>query len=435
MTNISVIGLGKLGACTAACFALKGFNTYGIDLNKNILDSVNNRKAPVNEPGLQEIINITDGRLSAGLDYAMAIRETDISFLILPTPSMPDGNFSDVFLQNALTELASAFAEIEKDYHLFVIVSTVSPGNTEENLIPHLEKLSGKKLNLDFGVCYNPQFIALGSVINDFLNPELVLIGESSPKAGQMLAALYNLIFENKPYIARMSVISAEIAKISLNSYITMKISFANTLANICEKVPGADIDGITKAIGADKRISPYYLKGGTGFGGPCFPRDNRAFAAFAGKYGIDALLAKATDKVNQYQADHLVKIIISEAANNTAAVLGISYKPGTPVIEESAALKIIEMLLNEGIKVIAYDALAIENAKDYFKGRVSYAASIKECLAGASVCVITTVSEEFKEIDKSCFSEPITLIDCWRILAGVELGDQVKYISPGRFK
>ena len=193
---------------------------------------------------------------------------------------------------------ARAFWKQRKPYHLFVITSTVSPGTREENIIPLIEAMSGKKLSIDFGVCYTPEFVALGSVINDSLNPDMVLIGESDRRAGDGVEHIYAQVCENKPYIARMSIISAEVMKLSLNSYVTMKISFANTLASLCERIPGADVDAITNALGADKRISPYYLKGGLSFGGPCFPRDNRLLAYTARQAGLEAPLAEASDRV-----------------------------------------------------------------------------------------------------------------------------------------
>ncbi|MEM2174193.1 MAG: UDP-glucose/GDP-mannose dehydrogenase family protein [Candidatus Micrarchaeia archaeon] len=433
--RLSVIGLGKLGACSAACFAYKGFNVIGVDINKNVVDAINNGKAPVVEPRLQELIGLSRGRLKATTDYKLAMEESDITFLIVPTPSREDGHFSDRYLKDALTHLSKAFAKMNK-YHIFVITSTVSPGTTEESLIPLIESVSGKKLNKDFGVAYNPEFIALGDVINGFLRPDLVLIGESNKKVGDTLEEIYKVVCENRPYIARMSIVSAEITKISLNSYITMKISFANTLANICEKIPGADIDTITKALGADKRISPYYLKGGLSYGGPCFPRDNRAFMAFAKKYGEEAPLAKVTDEVNINQIKRLIDIVLKHIDSNRVGILGLSYKTGTPVIEESPAIKLIEELLKKDLEIIVYDPLAIENTRAYFGDNILYASSLKDCMKYASLCVITTPDDEFKKIDKSyIFHNPTTIIDCWRILDRKKLGNKVKYVAIGRYQ
>jgi UDPglucose 6-dehydrogenase len=434
--KLSVVGLGKLGACTAACFASRGFDVIGVDINKSSVDAVNNGKAPVYEPKLQELIDLSKDRLRATHDYGEAIKESDITFLIVPTPSGQDGHFSHRYLLDVLKHLSIALKKSNKEYHLFVIASTVSPGTTEEGLIPYIESVSGRKLNKDFGVCYNPEFIALGSVITDFLNPDVVLIGESNKFAGDRLEGIYKVVCEQKPYIARMSIISAEITKISLNSYITMKISFANTLANICESIPGADVDTITRALGADNRISPSCLKGGLSFGGPCFPVDNKAFAVFAQKYGVDALLAKTTETVNQLQFERLVELAMLHvpADNNRVSVIGLAYKPNTPVIEGSPAIKLIESLLKKDIKIVAYDPLAMDNARAYFGSNVFYASSVKDCFSHSSISIITTQADEFKLINNSYITNtPTTIIDCWRMLDPSKFDERVKYVMMGR--
>lgn len=437
MESLSVVGLGKLGICAAACFAAKGFAVIGIDSNKDIVDAVNKAEPFVYEPGLAELMKRATAKLSATHDYRRAVRESGVTFLIVPTPSRPDGSFSDEYLRDALRKLSLALKEFDKKYHLFVVTSTVSPGTTEESLVSLIESVSGKKLNEGFGVCYGPEFIALGTVIKDFLNPDLVLIGESDKFAGDKLEEIYKVACENNPYVARMSIISAEITKISLNSYITMKISFANTLANICEKIPAADIDAITKALGQDRRISPYYLKGGPGFGGPCFPRDNEAFLIFAKKYGCAALLAKATVEVNQYQAEHLVNIVLSlsrENKNNVLGILGLAYKPDTAVIELSPAISLIEQLLGRGLRVIVYDPLAINNARACFGSKISYASSVKDCFSRSGVCIITTRDKEFKNIDAGYIvHDPTVIIDCWRIIDASKLGEKAIYIALGK--
>lgn len=437
MLKLSVIGLGKLGSCTAACFAAKGFEVLGLDVNKDFVDAVNSGRAPVIEPRLQEFIEFSKGRLRATQDYLKAIRDTDITFLIVPTPSKEDGNFSSRFVRDALTHLAAALRKSSKQYHLFVVTSTVSPGTTDEILIPLIEKESGKKLHKDFGVCYSPEFIALGTVITDFLNPDLLLIGESSQHAGDLLKGVYEKTVENKPHVARMSIVSAEITKISLNAYVTMKISFANTLSNICEGISSANIDHITKALGSDKRISPYYLKGGLSFGGPCFPRDNRAFAAFAAKYNVDARLARVTDEVNHIQTQHLANKVISHlnaSDNKAVSILGLAYKPKTPIIEESAVIKLIEVLLKKDVQIIVYDPLAQSNARAYFGDNILYAESVRDCIGYAQVCVIATHEEEFRQIDQSYIVKtPTTIIDCWRLLDPSKLGKKVKYVALGK--
>jgi UDPglucose 6-dehydrogenase len=266
----------------------------------------------------------------------------------------------------------------------------------------------------------------------------MVLIGEATAEDGEVLQKIYSRVCMNSPHIARMSVVSAEIAKISLNSFVTMKISFANTLAMLCESIPGANIDHITKALGADRRVSPYYFTGGLSYGGPCFPRDNRAFAAFARSLGRDASLALATDVVNQTRVDDVVgRILLSVPKNTTSvSVLGLAYKPDTPVVEESPGIMIAEALVQAGFTVLVYDQLAVEDARQVLRERVTYAASMQECFERSSVIIITTQDSAFKEISgKDVRLEGTMIIDCWRQLDPGSLGDRAMYVPLGIFR
>lgn len=435
MPTLSVVGLGKLGICTAACFAAKGFTVIGHDINEVIVEAVNKGVAPVPEPGLTELLAVAGERLKATLSYQEVINGSDITFLITPTPSLPSGHFSDAHLLAALEQLGVAYGRSGKPYHTFVITSTVSPGTIEGSLIPLLEKASGMKYPGGFGVAYNPEFIAIGSVINDFLRPDLVLIGEGEQSTGDVIASLYTRVCENTPHIARMSLVSAEIAKISLNAYITMKISFANTLSRICEEIPSADVDDITNAIGADKRVSPYYLKGGGPYGGPCFPRDNRAFQAFALKHGVHARLAEATHHANEDHSRFILDKIASRVQGKIA-ILGLSFKKGTPVIEESFGIHIVQQLmrLRSDTIVSVYDPLAQREARRVLGDTIHYAVSALECIKDSALCVITTDHPEF--CDAALFSgisRPFILIDCWGIIDRSHLQSNIQFHAVGR--
>jgi UDPglucose 6-dehydrogenase len=224
-------------------------------------------------------------------------------------------------------------------------------------LIPMLERELGGVAGKDFGVCYNPEFIALGNVVNGLLEPDMVLIGESDPETGAALEQLYKKYNRNSPRIARMSIVSAELTKISVNSYITMKISFTNQLRMISEQFAKADIHAILDAIGSDSRIGKKYLKAGLSFGGPCFPRDNRLLAYSARQAGMEAPLAEASDKVNQQTNWNLFQKVQGMAGNkDLIAVLGLSYKPDTYITEESAGLYLAQQLKRHGYKVIVHD-------------------------------------------------------------------------------
>jgi len=354
--NVSVFGLGKLGGCIAATYAARGFNVVGVDIDPEKVKRVNAGLPPVEEPMLAETVAAGSSRLRATLDVREAV-QTDASFFIPPSPSLQDGSFSNEFLLKAMQPIAKAVREAGKKGHLFVCSSTTTPNACDTVLIPMLEKETGWKCGPDFGFCYNPEFIALGNVINGLLDPDMVLIGESHPEYGAALEAAYRKYNRNQPHIARMSIISAELTKISLNSYITMKISFTNQLRMIAEQFPNADIHAMLDALGSDTRIGKKYLRAGLSYGGPCFPRDNRLLAYAAREAGLEAPLAVASDRVNELTKEKLLERVERIAGKqDTIAVLGLSYKPDTYIVEESAGLYLAQHLKRHGYKVLVHD-------------------------------------------------------------------------------
>src|SRR5262249_16419800 len=221
-------------------------------------------------------------------------------------------------------------------------------GACRHGLIPILEKYSGKRCGEDFGFCYSPEFVALGSVIRDFLNPDFLLVGEFDGRAGAHLEDSYRVITANNAPVARMSLENAELAKISVNAFVTTKITFANMLADICARVPGGNVDVVSNAIGLDSRIGRKYLTGALGYGGPCFPRDNVALAFFANAVGATADLPEATDRINRSLADRMTSYVEAHATpGSTVAVLGLSYKPASHIVEESQAISLVKALVD----------------------------------------------------------------------------------------
>jgi UDPglucose 6-dehydrogenase len=357
--SISVCGLGKLGACMAATFAARGFPVVGVDIDPEKVRKINAGLPPVDEPLLAETLAEAKGRLRATADPAETV-PTDVSFFIPPSPSLPDGSFSNEYLLNAMRPVAKAMRDAGKKGHIFVSSSTTTPGAVDGVLIPMLEKETGWKCGSGFHVCYNPEFIALGNVINGLLEPDMVLIGESEAESGAALEELYRKYARNQPRLARMSIISAELTKISVNSYITMKISFTNQLRMIAEQFPKADINMILDAIGTDSRIGHKYLRAGLSFGGPCFPRDNRLLAYAARQVGLEAPLAEASDKTNELTKSKLAeKVRGLVSPGGTVLVLGVSYKPDTYITEESAGLHLAQELRRHGYRVLVHDYAA----------------------------------------------------------------------------
>ncbi|NOS72658.1 MAG: UDP-glucose/GDP-mannose dehydrogenase family protein [Verrucomicrobia bacterium] len=356
LKKLSIFGLGKLGACMAATFAQRGYDVLGVDINPEAVRKINAGLPPVDEPLLAETIKKAGKRLHATTNPADAVA-TDASFFIVPSPSLPDGSFSNEFLMRALAPIAQAVRKARKKNHIFVISSTTTPGACRKVIIPMLEKEIGGKCGRDFSFCYNPEFIALGNVVRGLMEPDMVLIGESDKRAGDLLEQLYRHFNANEPKIARMSITSAELTKISVNSYITAKISFTNQLRMIAEQYADTDIHAILDAIGADSRIGHKYLRAGLSFGGPCFPRDNRLISYAAKQVGLSAPLAEATDRVNEMAKDQLAQQAMAcTKKGDTIAVLGMSYRPNTYIVEESAGLHIAQALKRHGCRVLVHD-------------------------------------------------------------------------------
>jgi UDPglucose 6-dehydrogenase len=433
--KVCVVGLGKLGSPLAACLAAKGLTVVGVDRDSQKLDAINKNLPPVNEPGLAELLTQTNGRLSAVADVEDAVAQTDITFIVVSTPSDPAGGFSLRYVEPVCQAIAQALAK-KKDYHLVCLTSTVMPGTTGGPVREMLQKASGKKVGADFGLCYSPEFIALGSVIRDFLNPDMLLIGESDTRAGDTLQSLYAKVCENKPAIARMSFVNAEITKLAVNTYVTTKISYANMLARICERLSGANVDVITSALGLDTRIGPKYLKGALSYGGPCFPRDNLALAQLACQLGVPADLAQTVDRFNRSQISWLANLV-QERTRKTAGILGLTYKAGTDVVEEAAGFLLAKELASRGVKVLAFDPAYGKVSSAPLLENVQFAANAIECIEQSDVVVLATAWPEFEAISRAEWIRntdlaPRIVIDCWRTLQFLHDEPCIRYLGLG---
>ena len=434
-TRISVVGLGKLGAPLAAVLAHKGYTVTGIDVNREFVDALNAGRPPVDEPGLPELIAANRERLRATTEYERAILDTDLTFVIVPTPSDDTGTFSLKYVERAMDSIGQALRK-KSSFHVVSLTSTVMPGSTGGRVLPQLEQASGKRCGTDFGLCYNPEFIALGSVIRDMLRPDFILIGESDPRTGELLGKHYETIADNDPPVARMSFVNAELTKLAVNTFVTTKISYANMLAQVCEKLPGADVDVVTQALGMDTRIGKKYLRGALGYGGPCFPRDNVAFSAMARSLGAQPLLAEATDAVNRLQVTRLAELVAARLPRDgRVAVLGLSYKPETCVVEESQGLQLAQLLARKGIAVTVFDPRAQQTARALLGTSVTYADSAAAAVAQAQVVVLTTPWPEFASLPPAALDQKLgrpAVIDCWRILPRPAFAAVSDYVTLG---
>jgi UDPglucose 6-dehydrogenase len=438
LPSLSVIGLGKLGSPFAAVMAAKGFHVIGVDKNKKFVDAINRGDAPVHEPKLQDFIKQGKSRLKATLSISDAVLNSDVTFMIVPTPSGKDGTFSNDYVLNAIREIAAVIAS-KKTRHIIVVTSTVMPGSSDGIIRETIEKHSGKKVGVDVGYCYNPEFIALGSVIADMLDPDFILIGESDEKSGKVISDIYKKTCGKNTVFHRMNCVNAELTKISINSFVTTKISYANMLTDICERLPNADVDVVTAAVGADSRIGKKYLKGAVAFGGPCFPRDNIALSMMARKLGARVDLPFATDRINEYQTERLAKRIEKLFPSGAhIGIAGMAYKPDTPVIERSAGMALAAALLKNGYKVSITDPLAAKAAKEALNGKATIVSDIKTLAGKVDVLVVMTASPEYRMLNGRALGKrktPLVLFDCWRIYNEVDFGKKAVLHALGRGK
>jgi UDPglucose 6-dehydrogenase len=435
VTSISIMGLGKLGSPLAACFAASGFRVHSVDVDAKKVEAINRGMPPVHEPGLAELIGKSEGRLSASQDAERAVRESEATFIVVSTPSEADGGFSLRYVLPVCQSIGRAL-RAKGGYHLVVLTSTVMPESTAGEVKTTLERASGKMCGRDFGLCYSPEFIALGSVIRDFYNPDFLLIGETDQRSGDVLAEIYRRVCKNSPPIARMNFVSAEITKLAVNTYVTTKISFANMIARLCECLPGADASSVTGALGLDSRIGPKYLKGAVSYGGPCFPRDNRAMAALATRAGAFSELAEVTDRLNRAQVKWIGDLTKRHySGNGPIGILGLTYKPDTDVVEESFGLQLAGELASGNVPVVAYDPSAEEGRVRAVNEEVQFVGSAQECVEKSDVVVIATPWAQFHHIPPQSWarhSPERTVIDCWRAFAQLESVKGVRYVRLG---
>jgi nucleotide sugar dehydrogenase len=363
--NITVIGIGRLGICTALCFEKAGYHVLGVDINPHYVDSINNKTFKSLEPQVNEFLSESAHfRATCSLDEGLAF--ADIYYIMVDTPSTPSKEAYDH------SKLSRVLSEINKrkvkNKHI-VIGCTVFPGyiRTTGNFL--LKDCQNTTLS------YNPEFIAQGNIIAGFLNPDIILIGEGSKMAGNVLEEIYRKTCQNSPKICRMTPDSAEITKIAINCFITTKIAYANMIGDIADNTPGADKFDILKAVGGDSRIGSLYLKPGYGFGGPCFPRDNRALGSYASEVGIEPFIPEATDHSNKMHARYMIQQLLDE--NQDEYVFeNVTYKDNcaVPIIEESQKLVIAAALAKRGKRVTIIDnPLVISEVQQTFGNIFTY--------------------------------------------------------------
>ena len=381
---------------------------------------------------------VASGKLRALLGRDEAVLDSDITFVAVATPGSSNGGIDLGLIEASSREIGEVLRR-KPGYHLVVVRSTVVPGTTESIVTPAIEKHSMKKAGEGFGIAMQPEFLRQGSAVYDTMNPDRVVIGEYDKRSGDMLDVLYRDFHKGKDVrILRMNLASAEMIKYASNAFLATKISFINEMANLCERVKGVDIKKVAEVMGLDKRIGRHFLKAGVGYGGSCFPKDVAALIAYSRQLGYEPKILNAIAGVNRTQALHAVELAkraIGNLAGKKVALLGLSFKPGTDDLREAPSLKIINSLVSEGAKVVAYDPVALENARQMLGEKIQYATSTLQCLELADCCIIVTEWDEFTKLNPEDFVRTMNraiLIDGRRIYDPISFGQRLTYIGIG---
>lgn len=440
MLRLSFVGLGPVGLCTAVCFASKGYTIIGSEMYEARARQIEKGEPPFYELNLKQMLKkiLKSGNLKIVVDKDEAILSSDITFITVQTPSNPDGSINLQYVSNAAEEVGKVLKK-KKSTHLVVIKSTVTPGTTLNIVKPLLEKNSGKKCGKNLLLCANPEFLSEGNAIEGTLNPDYIVIGGYNEKSAKMLEGLYRDFHkEDMPPIFKTNIPTAELIKYANNTFLAAKVSLINTIANICEKTPGADVTKVAEAIGNDHRINPHFLNAGLGWGGSCFPKDLKALTAYSKNIGFKPALIEAAYKTNQDQVTFTVQKVqnaLKGVKGKKIAILGLAFKPNTDDMREARSIKIITQLLKLGAKIVAYDPLATSNVKKILKEKIRYASSAVKCLRDADCAILVTEWEEFRRLKPEDFIEnmrkPI-LIDGRRIYNPEKFSKKLCYIAIG---
>ncbi len=394
--KIAVVGTGYVGLVTGTCFAETGNDVTCIDIDKSKVDSLNKGKITIYEPGLEPLFerNRKDGRLKFTTSLVDGIEGAEVIFLALPTPPGEDGSADLKYILGVADDLG----KIMKTYAVIVDKSTVPVGTAEK---VHAKVAANAKV--DFDVVSNPEFLREGVAVEDFMKPDRVVIGTKSDRAKQVMERLYApLVRQGNPVIF-MDERSAEMTKYAANSFLAMKITFMNEIANLCE-LAGADVDNVRKGIGTDSRIGKRFLFPGIGYGGSCFPKDVQALGKTAQEFGYDFKILKSVMSVNDKQKTKLIPQVKEyfggDLKGKTIALWGLAFKPYTDDIREAPALYNIKSLRRAGAKVVVFDPEAISNVKKEVGKKVKYASNLYEALEGADALMIMTEWPEFRTPD-----------------------------------
>ncbi|PYT01924.1 MAG: UDP-glucose 6-dehydrogenase [Acidobacteria bacterium] len=394
--NIAVIGTGYVGLVTGACFAEFGVHVTCVDVDATKIEKLNNGIIPIYEPGLDQVVekNVKAGRLHFTTDVTEAVTGAEVVFLAVGTPPKDDGSPDMSYYQQAAKDVAEAM----NGYKVLVTKSTVPIGTGKwlrEFVTANL------KVETDFGVASNPEFLREGAAIDDFMRPDRVVIGSNEERAVGVMKELYRPLYLIETPIVITSLEAAELIKYAANAFLATKITFINEVANLCDAI-GCDVHDVARGMGMDNRIGRKFLHPGPGYGGSCFPKDTRALTTVADQFGVETRIVDAVIEANERQRDAMIPKIerlVGDLKGKKIGVLGLSFKPETDDMRESPAIEIVHTLVARGATVRAFDPVAMDEAKHFLNG-IEYASDEYDAIDGADALVIVTEWNQFRALD-----------------------------------
>jgi UDPglucose 6-dehydrogenase len=436
--NIAVVGLGFVGLSISSVLASKNYNVIGIDIDNQKCSDIRNGVLPLFEPDLENTLRIgLKKKLTISNNFSL-IKNCDMIFVTVGTPQKSNGAIELSMIKKATTTIGQIIRKSKKNPIIF-IKSTVIPGTTQNVILPILEKKSGKKANRGFGIISNPEFLQESNAIRDTKYPHAIVLGGKQSKYMKKAKMFFSKMHPNVPIVIT-NFQTAEMIKYANNSFLATKVSFINQLSNICQNIPGTNIDVIAKIIGLDPRIGKLFLNAGPGYGGSCLPKDMKALINFVDRIGINPTLLNAVEKTNQNQMENIISLIekkLGNIASKRITILGTAFKPNTDDVRDSVAIKLIKKLLKKKAKITIYDPKAIKNTMKIFGGKIVYAKSITDALNKSQCAIIMTHWKQFEMLNNNSikYMKKKIIIDCRRILAKKELDAEYYAIGIGKRK
>ena len=434
--NIAVVGLGFVGLTLSSVLASKNNNVIGIDTDNQKCLEIRNGILPLFEPDLEKTLRIgLKKKLTVSNNFSL-IKNCDMIFVTVGTPQKPNGAIELSMIKKATASIGQIVRKSKKNPIIF-IKSTVIPGTAQNVILPILEKKSGKKANRDFGIISNPEFLQESNAIRDTKYPHVIILGGKQTKYMKKAKMFFSKMHPNVPIVIT-NFQTAEMIKYANNSFLATKISFINQLSNICQNIPGTNIDDIAKIIGLDSRIGKLFLNAGPGYGGACLPKDISALIKFSDKIGVKPILLNAVEKTNHEQMNNIISLmkkILGDITTKRITILGTAFKPNTDDVRDSKSIELIKKLLKNKANITIHDPKAIESTKKIFGEKIIYAKSIADALNKSQCGVIMTHWKQYDTLNNNSIkhmSKKI-IIDCRRVLVKKELDAEYYAIGIGK--